>query len=297
MIFGNLPLLQLPPQVQAENRADSNACLVSPAPAWCAVGGGGLAGGENVRYSTLGYLAGGGLLATFDPAASEDRDLARSLAGSYVENDVSPETLTWSLAFQRELAQDLVFEARYIGTQGRKLPVQRWANAGLLPTGGLENYGIGLPIFLNESDALGRTSPERRPRRRRGDALLDPRALRLLRHAHRVPRHRQVLVPRRLLSLTKRFASGFAFNANYTLSKATDWIENELNTSTMNPRRPMNMTNPELDKGDGASTSDTRRCSLGSGSCRRLRAASPRRCSATGPGTACSCSRPARASP
>jgi hypothetical protein len=251
VIFGNLPLLQLPPQIQAENRADSNACLVSPAPFWCAVGGGGLAGGENVRHSTRGYLAGGGLLPTFDPAASEDRDLARSLAGSYVEDDVAPETLTWSLAFQRELAQDLVFEARYIGTQGRKLPVQRWANAGLLPTGGLENYGIGLPIFRSESDALGRTfagAPTRADVEAMRYWILEPYGF--FGTLTEFPAIGKSWYHGGSVSLTKRFANGFAFNTNYTLSKATDWIENELNTSTMNPRRPMNMTDPELDKGD-----------------------------------------------
>jgi hypothetical protein len=163
VIFGNLPLLQLPPQAQAENRADSNACLLSPAPRWCAVGGGGLPGGENVRHSTSGYLAGGGLLPAFDPAASEDRDLARSLAGSWVEDDVAPETLTWSLAFQRELAQDLVLEARYIGTQGRKLPVQRWVNAGLSLRVGSRTTASACRSSSTSRTPSGEASPE--PRR------------------------------------------------------------------------------------------------------------------------------------
>jgi len=255
VVFGNLPLLQLPPQAQAENRGDTNACLLSPSPAWCAVGGGGQPGGENVRYITGGYLGGGGLLSTLDPSARVDREVARSAAGAYVADEVSPETLTWTLAFQKELARDFMAEVRYIGTHGRKLPVQRWVNAGLLPTGGAEALGVALPIFLNQSDALGRSYAG-------APSLADFRAV-------RDGINGLILQPYGFfgtltefdpvgeswyhggsLSLTKRFAKGFAFNANYTLSKTTDWIENELFTSFLNPRRPENMTDPKLDEGE-----------------------------------------------
>lgn len=255
VIFGNLPLLQLPPQAQAENRGDTNACLLSPRPAWCAVGGGGLPGGENVRYLTVGYLNGGGILPTFDPAASTDKELARINTGAYVEDDVAPETLTWSIALQRELARDLRLELRYIGTHGRKLPIQRWVNAGLLPTGGAEAYGVGLPIFLNESDALAASFAG-------APTLADFRAIRdgdngLILQPYGFYGVITEFAPvgkswyhGGSVALTKRFSNGFALNANYTLSKATDWIENELFTSFLNPRRPANMTNPELDEGE-----------------------------------------------
>ena len=38
--------------------------------------------------------------------------------------------------------------------------------------------------------------------------------------------------------LQKRFSKGFSFNANYTWSKTIDFMENDLFTSFMNPRRP-----------------------------------------------------------
>ena len=251
VIFGNLPLLQLPPQAQAENRGDSNACILSPAPAWCGVGGGGLPGGEDVRHITGGYLAGGGLLPTLDPAASEDRELARANTGAFVHDETSPETLTWSLAFQRELARDLLVEVRYIGTRGRKLPIQRWVSAGLLPTGGSAALGLDLPIFLNESDALGRNyagAPTRADFGANQLLILEPYGFfgvitefapigKSIYHGGSV-------------AFTKRFSDGFSINANYTLSKATDWVENELFTSFLNPRRPANMTDPSLDDGE-----------------------------------------------
>jgi Carboxypeptidase regulatory-like domain/TonB dependent receptor len=255
VVFGNLPLLQLPPQAQAENRGDTNACLLSPAPAWCAVGGGGHPGGENVRYITGGYLGGGGLLPTFDATASVDRDVARALAGSYVADEVSPEALTWTLAFQRELARDLMVELRYIGNRGRKLPVQRWVNAGLLPTGGAEALGVALPIFLNEGDALGRNfagAPTRADfvevRDGINGLILQPYGF--FGTLTEFPAIGESWYHGGSIALTKRFSKGFALNANYTLSKTTDWIENELFTSYLNPRRPENMTNPELDKGE-----------------------------------------------
>ena len=255
VVFGNLPLLQLPPQAQAENTGNTNACLLSPAPAWCAVGGGGNPGGENVRYITGGYLGGGGLLPTFDPTASVDRDVARTLAGSYVADEVSPETLTWTLSFQRELARDFMAEVRYIGTRGRKLPVQRWVNAGLLPTGGAEALGVALPVFLNESDALGHNyagAPTRADfvaiRDGINGLILQPYGF--FGTLTEFAPVGQSWYHGGSIAFTKRFSKGFALDANYTLSKTTDWIENELFTSFLNPRRPENMTDPELDKGE-----------------------------------------------
>ena len=46
------------------------------------------------------------------------------------------------------------------------------------------------------------------------------------------------------VSMERRFYDGLQFNANYTYSKTIDWIENDLFTSYMNPRRPYNMLDP-----------------------------------------------------
>jgi hypothetical protein len=250
VIFGNLPLLQLPPQAQAENR-ETNACLLSPAPSWCAVGGGGNPGSENIGFSTIGFLNGGALLDTLDPAASESIELARLQNGAYVRDDVAPETLTWTVSYQRELARDFMAEVRYIGTHGRKLPIQRWVSAGVLPTGGSTALGLDMPIFADASEALA-TSFAGAPTRQ---DWLDNRVLLLEPYGFggvitEFAPLGESWYHGGSIVLTKRFSNGWAFNANYTLSKATDWIENDLFTSFLNPRRPANMTDPSLDKGE-----------------------------------------------
>ena len=62
VLYGNLATLQLPPQFQAENR-ETNACLLSPSPAWCAlVPPGGSPLNAPIRASTTGFIEGGALL-------------------------------------------------------------------------------------------------------------------------------------------------------------------------------------------------------------------------------------------
>ena len=51
------------------------------------------------------------------------------------------------------------------------------------------------------------------------------------------------------VSMERRFYDGLQFNANYTYSKTIDWIENDLFTSYMNPRRPYNMLDPGQGQG------------------------------------------------
>ncbi|MFZ0427573.1 MAG: TonB-dependent receptor, partial [Acidobacteriota bacterium] len=240
ILYGNLPLLQLPPQVQAENR-ESNACSVAPAPAWCALVPTGTSPLKaNIRYSTIGFLGGGGLLTTLPTDTLTDPYVARSLTGSWTMDDIAPETYTWSLSVQHELANNYLIEGRYVGTHAIHLPIQRWKNAAVPSP-------IRLPIFLSESAALGQDFTN-------APTLADfENAQNAIAPDGEVIGWNWVLSPYGFggamtefapigqswyhggsVSIERRFYDGLQFNANYTYSKTIDWIENDLFTSYMN---------------------------------------------------------------
>ena len=107
-LFGNLALLQLPPQLQAENR-ETNACLVAPAPSWCAFAGtnpGNPLGGT-IQFSNIGFLEGGALLPVLPTTTRTDRTPPEVSPPTTRSDDISPETYTWSLSLQRSIVRQL----------------------------------------------------------------------------------------------------------------------------------------------------------------------------------------------
>src|SRR5712692_8594591 len=132
VLFGNLALLQLPPQLQAENR-ESNACSLSPSPGWCAntVGGSPLNAGSNIHFNSLGFLAGGGLLPALPLTTRTDPIAARVFTGNFVLDEKTPEIWTWSLSLQHEFRGGWLVEGRYVGTKGVHLPIQRQLNTAI----------------------------------------------------------------------------------------------------------------------------------------------------------------------
>lgn len=230
-IFGNFAVNSLPPQFQVENR-DSNACLLNPRPAWCAVAinpANPAAGG--VQYSTIGFLAGGGLMPVLPTTTLTDKSAARSVTGSYMVNDKIPETFTWSLSIQHQLAKDYLVEVRYLGNHAIYLPMQVQLNNGV-------PNPIQLPIFANQSDALARnyagaaTLAQFNANTRR---LLAPYGFNGA--LTEFPPDGQSWYNGASVELVRRFSHGVQLNTNYTWSKTIDLIENELFTSQINPRR------------------------------------------------------------
>ena len=238
ILFGNLAVLGLPPQLQIENR-ESNACLLSPAPAWCAFAGSnpGNPTGGSVMFSNTGFLEGGALLPVLSPLNSTSRTAARSASANFALDDISPETYTWSLSLQRGLFDDFLVEARYVGTHAIHLPIQRQLNT-------TAPNPIRLPIYLNESDALS-TNYAGAPTLAQFNAgnvrLLAPYGFNGA--LTEFTPDGQSWYHGASIMLQKRFAQGLGFNANYTWSKTIDLIENELNTSQINPRRPFDHYN------------------------------------------------------
>jgi hypothetical protein len=235
VLFTNLDLLQLPPQFQVEVTPD-NACLISPSPAWCA-------NANDVRFSRGGFLQGGGLLSVVDPTASTNQAAARAGTQAYVKDQVAPETKTWSLSFQREIAKNYVAEIRYIGTRGTNLPLQRRYNAGIPDP-------VDLPIFASASAGLAKNyagAPTLADFQANQIGLLQP---------YGFGGSVTVFDPVGKswydgvsIDFKRPLVHGLGFDVNYTYSKTLDYGENELFTSLMNPRRMDDSWDPASNKG------------------------------------------------
>jgi hypothetical protein len=110
VIYDNLGILSLPPQVQQTNDTVSpSQCLIS-----------------NCNYTTTHFLANGGLpnslVAITDPAA------ARAATSAYIPNQTLPYSETWTAGVQHIFANKYTLEVRYVGTRGIHLPVQTRLN-------------------------------------------------------------------------------------------------------------------------------------------------------------------------
>ncbi len=240
--FGNLPLLQLPPQAQAEN-LQTNACSLSPAPAWCA----GVTGGKprtspGISFSGIGFIEGGALLPVLPGDAGFNKVLARALTGAFVPNEITPETYTWSLSIQRDLWRRLVVETRYVGTRGVHLPIQRWVSAGI-------PNPFRIPTFASQSEIPSSFTgqPTFADFLNNSDLLLWPfgfQGVITKFSADGISSYHGASA-----SLRGELPHGLFVNTNYTFSKLTDLIENELFTSFMNPRRPWDMLDIREAKG------------------------------------------------
>jgi hypothetical protein len=246
VLFGNLPLLQLPPQLQAENR-ETNACILSPSPAWCAnvVAGNPRGNGSDIRHNSLGFLAGGGLLPVLPVETSVDMLTARAATGAFVFDEKLPDVWTWSLSVQRELYDVWMVEARYVGTHAIHLPVQRWLSAGINP---YFEPGNQLPMFTTASAVPSSFSAgvptvasieAQQSVNTPFQLLLAPYGfggvITMFSPDGRSSYHGGSL------SVQRRFQDGLLINGSYTWSKTIDNIENDLFTSLLNPRRPFNM--------------------------------------------------------
>jgi len=169
--------------------------------------------------------------------------LARIFTGGVVRDDVSPETYTWSLTFQREVLKDWSVELRYVGTKGLYLPLQVRYNAGI-PIGGR------LPVFMSQAQAAATNftgTPTLASLQAQQIGLLDPYGfggtVTAFNPDGRSSYHGGSV------RVERRFTQGFMLNSNYTWSKTIDLGENELFTSFLNPRRPVDFYNFNQNRG------------------------------------------------
>lgn len=133
VVFQNLPLLQLPPQLQQELGVEQACVTLSPQPAWCPAPNPGVQYNEAfIIANGRNFLANAGLPGTFVPQTLSPADARAGTQGLIVDT-VAPKTLTWSLSTQRELGMNDALELRYVGTRGLSLPVQIRRSARFVP--------------------------------------------------------------------------------------------------------------------------------------------------------------------
>ena len=247
VIFTNLASLQLPPQLQSEQRPDIT-CSLPGAPSWCA-------GYDDAAYQAgnmtgAGFLQNGGLLSVNVPPATQAD--ARTATSGIIVDDVAPRIATWSLGVQRELFGNSTLEVRYLGTMGVNLPVQVQTNA----ISKFDQGALPLTTWFSQADVPATFTVASTPTLAQFSAF-----------SNRV--HSEFGGPVTAFNpwgkseyhsiaadFTHRFKHGLYLRANYTLAKGWDDATNELNSSAVNPRRPQDGNHINSDW--GRSTLDLR---------------------------------------
>lgn len=205
--FQNIYLLQLPPQFQQELDAET-AGVGAP------------------------FLQNGGVPPM--PIPPNTVAAARAATGALTRDPTEPYIMSFTLSYQRQLTPTTALEVRYLGTRGRHLPIQ------LRLTGGRVDYNrLVVPTFLTPPTT---TQLAGLPTiAQLGVSKLFPRQLGEFGFQSNITFFEpsgNSQYDAGSVSLTRRFSRGLAMTAAYTFSKAIDDATNELNSSTVNPRRP-----------------------------------------------------------
>ncbi|MFN7949560.1 MAG: TonB-dependent receptor [Blastocatellia bacterium] len=226
--FYNLVLTSLPPQFQQ---------TLTPASANDAFG----------LDPARAFLQGGGIPNQLIPLT--DAASARAATGAYIPDQVSPYSMAWTLSYQRELTPHTVLELRYLGTRGRKLPVQLRLNAPAVI-----DSALVLPTFLSQPDASQLASLPTL-----GQVKTTPgvsvRPLASYGFSGNLTSYQFAGASQydgASVSLTRQFNRGLAFTGAYTWSATIDDSTVELNSSAVNPRRPQDFFNLRADRGRSA---------------------------------------------
>jgi carboxypeptidase family protein/TonB-dependent receptor-like protein len=237
-----------PPQIQFENNPNLT-CEVAPSTPWCA-------SFLNPADGTgKGFLLGGGLSPFITPT---NQALARALTAGIVPNLTSPKILSWTLSVQHQIQKDTSIEVRYLGTHAVSLPAQIRLNEASafdpnIPGGGLKP----LPTYFSNS-AVPASLPTT------SQTLADFQNF--INNGLYAPYSAdgffgvltdeapaaQSLYHSGSVDMIHRFAGGLYLRANFTFSKTIDDATNELDSSTIDPRRPLDARDLSLDRGRSA---------------------------------------------
>jgi hypothetical protein len=252
VVFQNLALLQLPPQLQQELGVEQACVGLSPQPAWCPAPSSNPGVPYNEEFiiaNGSSFLANGALPGTFVPQTLSPAD-ARAGTQALLVDTVAPKTLTWSLGIQRELGQNNALEVRYVGTRGLNLPAQIRRNAAVVPD------NLFLPTFFRTSDVPANVSVTAPSVSDFQNAAVRPYAADgFLSNITAFDPASSSTYHGGSIEFTRRFKSlgpwgnGMFLRTGYTFSKAIDNATNELFTSQVNPRRPEDFLNLQGERG------------------------------------------------
>ena len=223
VLFDNLGILSLPPQLQQTN--DTSTTNITP-----------------------NFLASGGLPAS---PVSLTPAVARKQTSGYIPDQQLPKALNWNFGIQHVFGQNYTFEARYLGTRGINLPVQDRINVQALataanslptyvtaPTQGQLNAlpatlaqlkssptGFFVPAYYNAGFRSNITAYEPI-----GNSTYHGLAT----------------------SLNRRLSAGLQAIASYTWSHNIDDSTAEVFSTLVTPRRPQDFQNLRADRSDSA---------------------------------------------
>ena len=224
-IFDNLYILSLPPQ--AQQTIDVTGPPYTP-----------------------GFLAAGGIRNILVPSGT-NAAAARAATSAFIDDQQVPYSLTWTGSYQRQIHDNWVFEARYLGTRGVHLLTQNRINRQNKVGDGFS----GLPTFLT------------RPSQAQLDALpltltaINARSSFVPSFANAGFNSNSVVG---FLSngnstynaasgqLTRRFSGGFQLTAAYTWSHLIDDTTAEVFSTVLSPRRVEDFQNLSAERADSA---------------------------------------------
>ncbi|HYJ45639.1 MAG TPA: TonB-dependent receptor [Pyrinomonadaceae bacterium] len=223
--FQNLTLTSLPPQFSQKRDIATSAAAFGFNP-------------------SRPFLENGGIPGQLIPVTTPAQ--ARAATSAYIPDQISPYAMSWSVSYQRALPQAMTVELRYLGTRGRKLPVQLRLNAGMVGESNLvipTFFQTPTPQQLAALPTLGQIKSRPGMNTRRLAAYGFSQDLTSYQFAG------DSQYDGASVSLTRNYTRGLGFTAAYTWSKTIDDATNVLNSSVPNPRRPQDFYNIKGDRG------------------------------------------------
>ncbi|HZS09800.1 MAG TPA: TonB-dependent receptor [Blastocatellia bacterium] len=217
--FYNLYVTSLPPQFQQTLDLATSAAALGYDPA-------------------RPFLQNGGIPNQLIPLV--DTAAARAATNAFIPDQVSPYSMSWVLSYQRELSRSTVLELRYLGTHGRRLPVQLRLNAAPV-----NESNLLIPTFLSDPTAeqLAGLPTLADVKALPGVAV---RQLASEGFSSNLTSYQFAGTSRydaASISLTRQFNRGLGFTGAYTWSTTLDDSTVEFGSSAVNPRRPQDFFN------------------------------------------------------